>query len=342
MTQEFKMADSGLRLLLLLKKIPRTPKKITTKQLVSYIADEGYHVTERTIQRDILILSTQGFPIIQTAPEGKGKEGVGWAFTKDSPNIGIPVMEPSTALTLLMGIDHLKQILPQQVLAHLQPFKEEAQNTLKIFNKRSFDKWPDKVRIIPSTVLKPPSIAADCINTIYEALLDNKQFTATYNDRDDQVVSPYGIVQRGNNLYLLCKFFKFDDIRITALHRFSHVTLLDSLIKPDPSFDIDAYITSGEMLWPWAKNATKEIKLKLHVNSWLHKHLTESPLSNNQTFKKAEDKGWYLLNATVLDTHELRWWILSQGDSIEVLSPVSMRKWFTEISENMHGYYHSN
>ncbi len=336
------MADSGLRLLLIVKRIPRLPKKITTKQLVNYLLDEGHTVTPRTIQRDIQILSTEGFPIIQTPAEGKGKEGMGWAFPKDSPNIGIPVMEPSTALTLLMGIDHLKQILPQQVLAHLEPFKEEAQNTLKIFNKRSYDKWPDKVRIIPSSVLKPPVIPADCINTIYEALLDNKQFTATYNNRDDQVVSPYGIVQRGNNLYLLCKFFKFDDIRITALHRFSKVSLLDTLIKPDPNFNIDTYINSGEMLWPWGKNDNKVIKLKLHINDWLHKYLNESPLSDNQTFKATEYDDWYQFNATVLDTHELRWWILSQGDSIEVLSPKPMRKWFADISETVHGYYTSN
>jgi len=57
-------------------------------------------------------------------------------------------------------------------------------------------------------------------------------------------------------------------------------------------------------------------------------HLEEAPLSDDQAVKggTADTK---LISATVQDSKQLRWWILSQGEQLEVLAPKSLRSEIT-------------
>jgi predicted DNA-binding transcriptional regulator YafY len=41
----------------------------------------------------------------------------------------------------------------------------------------------------------------------------------------------------------------------------------------------------------------------------------------------------------VLDTLQLRWWLLGFGDQVEVVAPKSLRQEFAETARNMAGYY---
>lgn len=330
------MADSGFRLLLMLQKIPREPRSITTQQLLQQLLDDGYEVTLRTVQRDLVTLSAH-FAIFQTEPTGKGKTGIAWAFRKDSKHTGIPLMDTTAALTLLMSIDYLQRILPPQVLEYLQPLQMEAAASLQTMHKGAYAQWIDKVRVVPQQILQPPSVDALALQDIYTALLEKRQFSASYKGKKEQIIHPYGLVQRGGTLYLLCRFFDFDDVRITALHRFSNTTLLNKTIRPFPTFNIDDYLNKGAMQWPVNDQA---ILLQLRIDRWLMGHLAESPLSSDQVIEPDNhDERCYTLQANMLDSHELRWWLLSQGDSLEVLAPTSLRNWFAKVASNMHRYY---
>lgn len=328
------MADSGLRQLLLLKRIPREPNYVTAKDLHNYVTEHGFDTTLRTVQRDLAALSVN-FTLVETQLDGR--EGIGWSFQTHSVNQGIPLMEPSSALTLLMGYEHLSRLMPHQIVDHILPYIEEAKATLKAFDQRSYSSWVDKVRILPNTVLMPAGIERETIDAIYDALLSNSKFEATYNGKKEQVISPYGLIQRGHTLYLICKYFKFDDIRITAVQRYSNIVRLNEKIDKDKNFDIDNYINSGEMSWPWGENKT--IKLKMRSNEWVTFYLQETALSADQTIKLEKESDWSVVSATVNDTHELRWWLLSQGDSVEILQPKALRDWFSEIAKSMCDLY---
>jgi len=333
------MADSSLRQLLILMRIPRYPDCVTTKEIYDYLEDTPYRTSIRTIQRDIQGL-TLTFDIIDTPAKGRGKEGVGWAFSEKAANRGVPSMEPASALTMLMGYEHLKALLPEDVLRHITPYVREAEGVLKAFNQKNYANWMDKIRILPNSILQQPKVESKSVHNLYQALLTNNRVICTYNGKDEQEVSPYGIIQRANKLYLICKFFDYEDIRITAIQRYTNVEISNAKVKKDDNFDIDEYIGSGEMSWPWDRDGgQKPIKLKANVHQYLRNILVETPLSDDQVLKKTKDNEWYSLSASVVDSHELRFWLLSQGDSVEITSPKSMRAWFTEIASNMNGMY---
>jgi predicted DNA-binding transcriptional regulator YafY len=46
-----------------------------------------------------------------------------------------------------------------------------------------------------------------------------------------------------------------------------------------------------------------------------------------------------LIEASVLDTPQLRWWLLGFGDAVEVVEPKSLRREFAEMSRAMASYY---
>ncbi len=80
------------------------------------------------------------------------------------------------------------------------------------------------------------------------------------------------------------------------------------------------------------------IKLRALFSGGAEVHLTESKLANDQknTYKK-DDR--MLVEATVADTLELRWWLLGFGSSVEILDPKSLRQEFVEIAEEMGKMY---
>lgn len=145
-------------------------------------------------------------------------------------------------------------------------------------------------------------------------------------------------MQQGHTLYLLCRFYEFDDVRITALHRYQAVQLLDESVRPFPEFNIDDYLDGGAMQWLLPDQ--QRIALKLRISSWLAPLLEETPLSMQQTLTvDAQTPEQYVLDAEVLDGMQLRRWLLSQGSGLQVLEPEYLRQWMrTIVQEQAESY----
>ena len=323
------MADSSLRLLLLLQQIPREPRSVSSQELHERLEDAGYPVSLRTVQRDLVTLSSH-FPLVQSTPTGRGKTGVAWAFTKGSPHLAFPGMDAVTALTVSMAMAHLQSLLPRQVLQYLEPWQLEAEAQLRQHNSNKYHDWMNKVRIVPQHFLQAPQVDAEAVGLIYEAVLENRKFSATYKGKPERIIHPYGLVQQGHTLYLICRFYEFDDVSITALHRYQEVELLDESVRPFPNFNIDDYLDSGAMQWVLPDR--QRIELKLLVNPRLAVHLEETPLADKQIFTTDPHHAeHYVLEAQVLDGMQLRRWLLSQGAGLQVLEPEPLREWMRGI-----------
>lgn len=117
-------ADMLLRHWTLLRKIPRHPQTRTARALHQTLADEGYHVTLRTVERDLDALS-RAFPI--TCDDGPVYE---WCWLQDAPMPDIPGMEPAMALAFGLVQQYLTPLLPSATLGLLGPYFEQAARVL--------------------------------------------------------------------------------------------------------------------------------------------------------------------------------------------------------------------
>ncbi len=305
----------------MLKLLPTKPPGITSRDLQEQLHKIGYNVVKRTVERDLIELSNP-FPILCN---DKGKP-YGWYWNPGASS-NLPAITLAEALSLRLVEDLLKPLLPQAILTSLQAHFNQAQTKLKSLKQdNAAAHWQDKVRHVPPALpLLPPSIDAEVLDLVQQALLYDQQVeidyeTAQAGKHSRQTLNPLALVQRGPVTYLVATAFNYQDIRLYALHRMHNAAASDQPVKRPADFDLDAYIASGAFQFGGGDN----IVLKAELWEGLAYLLQESPLSLDQHIQQGDST--FTLTATVADSWQLRWWILSQGDGIEVIEPVILRE----------------
>lgn len=318
----------------MLRLIPKYPQKISTPELLKKLQAQGYDIDLRTLQRDLTALSGSSlFPFTST----EGTKPLSWYWPQDFNRLQLPIMTPEEALAFKLVEQFLDPLLPLSVKSQLSDYFHIADSTLKV---SPLSNWLNKVRIIPDGLtLRPAQIESDVLPVIYQALLQNRYFSASYERADEVInqyeVNPLGLVFRSNAIYLVATLRDYPDIRQLALHRFKTATLLDKPAKTPDSFTLDHYIEQGEFDYRGSDN---ELDLKLKIGAYLKKHLTETPLSTQQHFVRL-DEDYYQLNVTIKDTEQLRWWLHSFSTAVEVLEPVELRTEFSETARALNKMY---
>lgn len=329
--------DTLYRHLLILRMLPRYPQKIDGATIESKLRAEGdTETTRRTIQRDLEKLSAL-FPIAcqdDTKPYG-------WSWQKDAPAFDMPGMDPATALTFFLAERFLAPLFPKSTLNGLRPYLTNAHKVLDKLTENRLRKWPDKVRIVQrGQPLLAPEIKPEVAEVVYEALLQEKRFQAHYRRRGDTegreyVVNPLGLVIQDQLTYLVASLWDYDDPVLLLLHRMETAELLDETCHIPEGFNLQAYLDSGELLFP---ESDKMLKLVALFDKYAGAHLVETPLSRDQTVKEQKD-GRLLIKATVADTAQLRWWLLGFGDNVEVVGPKKLIDEFAKNARSMGEIY---
>lgn len=302
--------------------VPRYPQKATAQVIRNSLQADGFEVTERTVQRDLNELSLV-FPLTVDDRE----KPFGWSWQKDAPSFSLPGLTVPEALTLTLAEQHLISLLPVSMMNQLKPHFDAAHQRLdsepQPHRGRS---WLDKVRTVPPTQpLIPPKILLEAQAIITEALLHERQVEIQYRKRGEKKdvtyrVHPLALVQRGSMLYLYCRMFDYEDARTLAMNRITAATLLDEAAIYPKGFLLDEKVDAGV----WGFGDGKKITIELLFEPGYGDHLQESLLSKDQQVEEMDgDK--LKITATVADTQQLRWWLMSFGAGVEVISPPNLR-----------------
>jgi predicted DNA-binding transcriptional regulator YafY len=318
----------------MLRHVPRFPRKIDTATLQQRLSGAGYEITQRSIQRDLNELCR----ILPLTSDNARPQG--WSWQADAEQFHLPFLEAQAALAFHLVERYLPTLLPESTLDYLSPWFRTAANVLESCNS-GMTLWPDKVRVLPRGLrLQSPRIDPAVHAALYGALLDERQVTIRYQQRHaaepkDYVVHPLGVVTRDTVIYLACTMWNFTDVRQLALHRMHSVTVLDAPSQRPEGFSLDAYIAGGAFGYPESGDT---LLLEARFTAEAAAHLAESPLSDDQRITPDGD-GMVRVNATVLDTKELRWWLLGFGDQVTVLGPQALRERMRATAAGMAASY---
>lgn len=316
----------------LLKALPSFQENATGKAAKALMYDlqaAGFDVDLRTVQRDLQDLSSL-FPI---EANDKSKP-FGWRWARQA-HIGMPGLSVGEAVALKLVEDHLRQLLPPALMNGMGGlFKQAGLRLEALHGENPTADWPPKVKSVPaSQPMLPPAVDEAIQAEISMALLAGRQIHATYRpatseESKEYILHPLGLVLRGAVLYLVATAFGYHDARTYAVHRFETVErLLDPIAIP-PGFDLDRELEKGmAQFGDWGDPMT--IQLRCHPD--LAFHLGETPLATDQRMSEAGE-GYMHVTATVNNTWQLRWWLLSQGAKVQVLAPEWLVK---EIAEEL-------
>ncbi|MBK5274156.1 MAG: WYL domain-containing protein [Desulfuromonadales bacterium] len=318
--------STSYRYLMLLRMIPRYPRKIDTATIAILMDRDGIVIHRRSIQRDLEKLSLS-FAI---TCDDKHKP-FGWSWAADAPSLDIPTMSPPVALAYRMVADFMSDMFPKEIYDQLKPHFRCADNLLKQTDKATLKEWPDKVRTVGrSQPLMPPKIRAEVFSVTSDSLLEGKRFQVSYQKRGEKeqvswTINPLGIVLHDRLITLVCtvgNYHQLKDVRQLQLHRINEATPLEEPALSPDGFNLDEYIAGGAFTY---RTGEGTIRLKAVFEQDAAIHLEETPLSEDQLLIYQED-GNVFVEATVADTRQLRWWLLGFGGRIEVLEPHGLRE----------------
>ena len=328
------MSDTLYRQMKLLRLLPRYPRKIDSASLKAKLENRGITVEMRTLQRDLENLLNDGHPI----ERDERSKPYGWSWVGDEA-FELSDMDPQTALAFDMAGKHMHRALPASTLKYLQPYITRAQNILNTLAETSeIGQWKNKVKVLPRGMkFIPPELLPEVVDTVYEALLVDKRIQATYQTREGELkeyeLNPLGLVMKDNTIYLITSVKDYGNTLQLPLHRFKSAKQLDLEATPVEGFDLDEY-ANNEMGY---LVTDKKAKLKLRFSARVAVSLIESPLSEDQQdYQEGKNT---IIEATVLDNLELRWWLQAYGSNVEVLEPKELRNEFKELTESMASMY---
>ena len=293
-----------------------------------------FEVDVRSVQRDLEKLSGL-FPITSDV---RGRANY-WYWIDRHALTQIPSMTGPTAFVLRLAAEYLKPIVPPSTLRQLDAYFKHADRVLE---GTALGRWTDKAAIIrPGPMLKPPPIRDDVQEAVYAALLENRRIEVGYRSKSRArptrfVLNPLGVVVRAGVVYLVATTWQYDDVRHYVLHRMSAPELLDEPVKVPRGFRLADHIREDRRFsYPLS---TGKLELKALFDADAAVHLTESRLATDHRTTEQKD-GRVLVEATVPDTADLRWWLLGFGGAVEVLGPETLRTEFREHVRRMEAMY---
>ena len=320
---------------LMLQTLPRFPKKIAVREIIDRLEAAGCsRVNERNIQRDLEKLSAV-FPIISDNRKPKG-----WSWAEGGQIVNIPGMDPQTALTFRLVERFMLQMIPPSCLKFIEPHFRTAGNVLEKTHWDHLNVWPEKLVFLSrNQPLLAPDIPQKTLDVVYEALFTDKRFKAVYHPRGkapaEYEVNPHGLVFVDSILYLVSTLWEYDDPVQLALHRIESIELTDKPVRKPEGFSLAGYVANHEFEYPAGKGS---FRLEALFAAVACHHLQETPLAPDQTITAHKD-GRMRIKATVSDTHQLRWWLLSFGSYVEVLRPKKLRDEIGQIAAEMVAQY---
>lgn len=322
------MPDQSKRLTLLrqwetLNALPRS-HGVTVKQIRERLRDAGFDIDERSVQRDLKLLS-ESFPVEIDDDERPFRYRLARAA-----NVG--GLSSPEALALLLVERHLHAALPATMMDGFEPLFERARGKLASGDAGAVaPRWLDLVRVVPPALpVIAPRVDPGIREAVADALLRRRQLEASYTphgaaEAKAYRLHPLGLVLRDPVTYLVAAAFHSRKPRMYALHRFGRAEILPDAARVPPDFDLDAALNEGlGQFGPGTAGGKAPIALRIECAPWVTTVLEEAPLSADQTVQRGAD-GCGRVSATVSDSWQLRWWLLSKGADVKVIGPVDLR-----------------
>lgn len=283
-------------------------------------------VSERTIYRDIVSLSSANIPIYFDD---------GYKLLTDA---FLPPLNFSLEDYLL-----LKLGLSSTPVANNTPLGKSAKRVLSRIDaglsqevKNRLGDLGDPLRMNLKTTADFSKLGL-IFNLIEQSILNKRTIRLDYegleSGKSSRDIDPYTLIFRRHSWYLLGFCHLRDEIRVFRLNRIKKVTLSDKNFERKPDFSIEEFFKDS-----WEIYQGKPTKVKLRFTGKAVKVIESGQHHPSEELKKEKD-GSLLYSVRVNGTEEICRWILGFGEMAEVLEPEELRKDIKDKIQKMQKLY---
>jgi len=302
----------------ILEMLPTAPGSATAPDLWARLRDEGFQCTKRTVERDLELLSGRHSLVVDDS-----EKPFRWSFAQKAQQRVLPGLTPAQAVALALARKHLGALLPKPLADSLEPLYRSAD---AVMNDLGWKRWVEATAFVPpSQQLIPAKYNTDALFSIQKAIAQERRLSIRYRKKwddaaADREVNPLGVLFGGPVSYLVATDVGAEKPKQFAFHRIESASLVEAKRHVPKGFKFEDYALSAEAKWLHEPN----IRLVLWIDPPAAEHLKETPLSEDQTWRRLSNPDVVEVIATVDDTEQLRWWIRSFGEQILVRSPESV------------------
>ena len=283
--------------------------KITTQELAN-----KFEVSRRTILRDIDALSVAGIPIISEKGQGGG------ISIMEDYKVDRTVLSSEDMKAILTGLQGLDSVSgTNRYLQLMEKISIDGSAAINVDNHIIIDlsNW-DK------------SAVSDKIELIKTAMEQNFKITFNYfsqNGEGQRMIEPYHLVFQWSGWYVWGYCAQREDYRMFKLTRMTELTLTDEKIsdRSVPEYPCDKQ---------WDNTGGIEVTVKFDDSvKWriIDEFGTDS--------LKYNEKGDIIVTITRSNIPALYQYLLSFGDSAEIIAPMEYRQNFANVLINMQKKY---
>lgn len=348
----------GERLIQLYQYLPRGEKNAKTlSELISQFNPTGEKIKSRSklLEQDLLSL----FNLWGEQAIGRIPNWTAGNITGKTPkyylqnNFSLDNFDNENLFFWEMLDKFTAHFLPKDVHTQLeQKISKVHQSRQKKYQISELGQWKNHLITLPS-VLQAPELDNDILTTIHQAIREQKALEFHYQKKwhetiEEKVIYPVGLVFVDNMVYLTGFYPLEDSLKLTekdyleeqrvfAVIRISEAKILDMPIPTWVEQFTLPYLQKIGVLERYLTPQTT-IQLKLQINYHASQHLTERPLSNDQTMQKFDDET-LILAATVENTERLENWLMGMASSSQVLEPDWLRQTMIKRLKSALSYY---
>ncbi len=293
-------------------------RKITAKEL-----SDRFEVSLRTIYRDIDAINLAGIPIISNQGTGGGYE------IPENYKLNKQYLSISDMRSILSALKGINAALDDKDIKNIF---EKVQSLLPENIKKNFHKG-DEVIVFDTIGWGNDDRSAKKIQILYDAIKKRNEiqikYVDTHGNSSERIIEPMTLIQKGFSWYLFGFCQKRKALRLFKLTRIKKIDLLDIVFNRK----IEDYRKTAAA---WHSSPIENIEVILKFDSKL-KHLVDDYHDSSQII--SSDNNSIVIKTNYPCGEWLMGMILSHGNAIEVISPLSLRQEVCQRIEKMAQLY---
>ena len=296
---------------------------LTTQQVCRALEARGHAAGVRTVQRDLEALAIT-YPLLRD----QRVRPYTWMWDKSAPRITIPGVDWPEAIAFHMLAKYLDALLPASVSDSLAPCVQEADRRLAAhFDQLPLRRWPERVRMIaPGQTFLGPTVKKSVHIVFTEAvLLAGRCVRISYRAFDQAQPKPYRVSPWASSSTAARSMHPYASKATTMSERWRSIGCCVQRLATKRRASSASTSMTGSAPVASDSVAARPIVLVLRMYDNTAQLLAEAPLSLDQAMEPATTRDSQVVRASVLDTEQLRRWILGMGSRVEVLEPAALR-----------------
>lgn len=272
--------------------------------------------TTRTIRRNLEALESSGFPLYTDEIDGKDH----WKITKNAPHTPLTTTElislyfSRDLLKVLKGthfydsIESLLNKIRKTISPDTIEYLGKLEHTFYATQKKQKDYGRYKGFL---DQLMNATLSCHTVEIKYHSMHSDK--TAV------RKVDPYKIWYFDSTFFLIGRCHRHDEVRTFVVDRVKALTVTKAEFRIPPDFSIEEYTKDSLGVMH-----EKTVKVVVRFDKNVARYIKERTWHESQKIKQNKD-GSITATFNVAGTREIKYWVLSYGQSAEILQPKTLR-----------------